>query len=239
MVVYLDVLFFFDSVIHFIFSFFIEKIYNDKVKITRIVFCSLISGILSVLALFSSFIFMTFKITLGLLLGLITFKAFSKSQKVIKISLYYLMNLGLVGLLASFRINKWYFLLIAIIILLILVMLEICKKYDIFIKRSTYNVLLVFKNIKLNLNGFLDTGNQMLVDGVPVIFVNQKYQISSDEKTFVHTQTINGEKLIPAYLPTNFIVSINKEKQIKKVYVCFVPMEKDCLLSPYIFLWGE
>ncbi len=236
MVVYLDALFLLDSFVHFIFTLFVEKLYGKQVKILRIIIIAIVSGLISVLALFSSFVFILVKIFGGFLLGLISFKSITKSQKVIKISLYYVMNFVLVGMLSSFKIDKWYLLLISLALVLIIISFEVFKKYDIFIKRSTYNILLLFDKYKIKVDGFLDTGNQLVVDGIPVIFLDYKYLRDDNPTKVTIVKTVTGDKELMLYYPEKCFIYINNKVVSKDVYVCYTSIDKECLLNPFLFL---
>ena len=237
MVIYLDLILLSNFLINFLFLSFIEKLFNDKIKYLRITIASVI-GSLFVLVYFTDYIYLFIcKLIGGILITIIGLVNITKSKQIIKICLFYALNFAFVGFLQSFKINDWYLLLVAIIVILGLFVFENSRKYFIFINRCKYNVIVLFENCVLSLESFLDTGNECFYNNTPVIFINQRYKPSGLIAIgIMNINTVSGNSSVEVYKPLEFWVIINKKKIKKDVYVLFSDFEKDCLLGSNLLI---
>lgn len=237
-IIYLDLIILYDFFINFIFLFFIEKIYNEKIKIFHLLLVSFIGSILIIFAFYNAIYLKVMKIILGLLL--IIFLCFSneKSKIIIKISLFYTLNFGFVGLLTAFKITKWYYLFCGIIVIFILLFFENYRKYHIFIKSNEYNVIMKNKRYTVNIKGLLDTGNMSSYLGYPVVYLNKKFYflIEDKNKVVLSIETVSGIKHIDGVIYKNFLFEVNKKKYYRDVVLVLSDINVDCLLNPMLLL---
>lgn len=237
MIVYLDLMIMCNFIIEFLFLYILEKLYEDEIKYLRIFIGALI-GSFSLVLLFCNYILYTiFKIIGGILIGLIAFNSISKSKQIIKISSFYALNFAFVGFLKSFNVNDWLLLFVGIIVILGLFILESNKKYFIFLKRCTYNVIIDTGGKSLKLKAFLDTGNECFCDDIPVVFIDRKYKDNSLKPVnHLLLNTAAGSNLSMCYKAEKFYIVIGKKKLKKNVYIVFSDINRECLLNPNILL---
>src|SRR5690554_451225 len=171
MKIYLDIVFFVNFGINFIFIYIIQLIFNDKINYLKIIISSSLATIILISFLFNYVIFIIFKVVGGLLIILV---GIGFERLAIKTSLFYLLEFGLTGIVSSFKITGLY-LIIAIIIVILLFMIQSFKKQSIYINNLKYNVSVTFFEKTLNLKGFFDTGNFTTIDNLPVIYLDKKY----------------------------------------------------------------
>lgn len=243
MVVYLDLIIIFDFIINFIFLCFIEKICSSNINLFRIIVASLTSVLLCIISIFDINFFYVLRIIGGLIISFIGFTSFSKYNKAIKMCLFYVMNFSFVGVLNSFNVKNIYLLIISLIVILVMVLTENLKKYDIFIKRNKYNISVFLDNKEYKLESYLDTGNFSNYNGTPIIFVNKKYKvimnINTKKMIGISVKTVNDNTIEYGIKPDKVLINQGKNKIIiKDVYILFtnVNIEYDCLLSPLLFL---
>lgn len=96
-------------------------------------------------------------------------------------------------------------------------------------EKHEYQVSIVLQNRKLQVVGFMDSGNFLVYNNIPVIFLNEKYhsffQATSGIKIDYHT--VSGQAECEVYLGS--ICIANKQKE---VYVAFYALDGlDCLLN--------
>lgn len=237
-IIYLDLIVLANTMINFIFLFFIQKIFSKKVNYINLFFTSLVGGLMIIPAFYSYLYLKIMKIIGGLLIGLILSNTFEKTQKVIKISLFYTLNFSFIGILMSFKISEWYILICAIIVILIIICLENYRKYHIFLKGCEYNVIIKSDNNVINIKGFLDTGNSSSYQGIPLVFINHKYKIDTNKlkKYLINIETVNGVKIIEGFLYKDLVIEANHRKCYKDAIVVFSDISVDCLLNPMLLL---
>lgn len=158
-------------------------------------------------------------------------------EKIIKATTYYLLNFAFIGILKVFDIQKWFLLLFAILVLVFIFFIQNNKKYYIFNESCKYNVIVKNDKKIIELNGFLDTGNKAMYKGIPICFVNEKYKKSFGEfkkQILVNIDTISGSAILEGYIPSYFLIEIKGIKRAKKVILCFVNLEEECLVNSLI-----
>ncbi len=237
MIVYLDLIMLSNFIIEFLFLYILEKVYEEKVNYFRMIIASLVGSFLLLLFFLNYIFFTIFKIIGGILIVMIAISSVSKSKQVIKISSFYALNFAFVGFLKSFNINKWYLLILSVVVVLGIFILEVNKRYFIFIKRCNYNVIVDFNGIKIKAKGFLDTGNECFFKETPVVFLNDKYRlkkIEANEKMMI--STANGIDIKECFKATSFKIVIGRKVIEKNVFIVFSKIEKECLLNPSILL---
>lgn len=235
MKIYLDLVFIVNFGINFIFIYVIQFIFWERFSLSKAILSSTIATLLLISFLFNKIIFLIFKISGGIILVLI---GTGLKKLALKTSLFYLLELSLTGLVASYKITGMY-LIIGIIIIIVLIIIQDLKKESIFLSRYQYNVSVTFLGKQLSLVGFLDTGNLLIIDNMPVIFINQKhFQKALKPYKTVSIKTVNDKKEITCYSPELFFLFIGKRKVDKKVLIAFADLgnDFDCLLNYHLFL---
>ncbi len=138
----------------------------------------------------------------------------------------------------------------------ILIYVENNKKTDIFINSLKYNVSVTFNEKVIATEGYLDTGNFSACDGLPIVYMAEKYRPrGSFHKTVVVStvngpaltktyrpstvvvSTVNGPALTKTYRPSSFILRKGKEDVVCDVLVAFTDLRGfDCLLNAELFI---
>ena len=234
MIIYMDLIMIYDFLINVIIMYSIEKSYKQNVRKMSIIIPSIVSSLFIPL-FFINYIFLKiYRICGGLIMYLFIFKENSIKEKIIKATTYYLLNFAFVGILKIFDIKKWFLLLFALLILVFIFFIQNNKKYYIFNESCKYNVIVKNDRQAIKLKGFLDTGNKAMYKGIPICFINEKYKEclgTFKKKVLVTVDTVNGETIIEGHIPLYFLIEINGIKRAKKVIICFVNLEEDCLVN--------
>lgn len=227
----------YDFLINAIIMYSIEKCYKQKVKKISIIIPSIISSLFIPL-FFINYIFLKiFRVCGGLIMYLFMSKRNTIKEKIIKATTYYLLNFAFIGILKVFDIQKWFLLLFAILVLVLIFFIQNNKKYYIFNESCKYNVIVKNDKKIIELNGFLDTGNKAMYKGIPICFVNEKYKKSFGEfkkQILVNIDTISGSAILEGYIPSYFLIEIKGIKRAKKVILCFINLEEECLVNSLI-----
>lgn len=237
MTVYLDLLFLFNFGVNVFFLYVLALIYRERVSWRRITAGGLLGGTLVFAFLFDYVVYLICKLAGGMLVAGIGFKGRGLARFAIRSSSFYIVNLASVGLASSFRINKWYFLLAAAIVLTILIFVENNKKTDIFINSLKYNISVTFNEKVIATEGYLDTGNFSACDGLPIVYMAEKYRPRGSFHKTVVVSTVNGPALTKTYRPSSFILRKGKEDVVCDVLVAFTDLRGfDCLLNAELFI---
>jgi hypothetical protein len=167
----------------------------------------------------------------GILIAAIAFDWHNKKEAIMKTVIFYLMNFAFVGTLEVFNIQNSWLILIALMYIVFLILVESFKKIVINPNCLAYDVSI--RGTHLSLRGFLDTGNQSAYEGIPIVYLNQKYQ--TDKFRYVSTHvisTINGDVAISLYEGPEIIIN----KKIFPVYYAFIGLKDyDVLLNLLLF----
>jgi hypothetical protein len=232
--VYLDLVFIVNFGINFLFIGIIQVIFNENLNIKRGIISSAFASLFLIVFFFDYLWFSILKVIGGVFLIWI---GIGLEKIVIKSSLFYLLEYGLTGIVNSYRISGWY-LIIALFFLIILLMVQSFKNQSIFLNSFKYNVSVTLSGRVINMTGFLDTGNLVTINNLPVVFLDNKYFKTCLEvyKT-TSIQTVNNYKEIICYEPDAFLIKIRNRKLNKKVLIVFTDLDKefDCLLNYNIF----
>jgi hypothetical protein len=236
MVIYLDLLFIFNSFINAIFIYAIELCYKEKISLKRILIGGFIGGLLIVGFLFDYYIYYILKIIGGLIIGFIGFKG-SSLKIIVKTTSFYIINFASIGLINSFNISEWYLFILSVVGIILIYFIENNRKSLIFINSYKYNISVSFGNTRLKLEGFLDTGNFSKFDDLPIIYISDKYQQNYSVYKLVNINTINGVSYSKSYKPSSFIIEVNHKKLERDVLVVFTKLKDfDCLLNAELFI---
>lgn len=237
MIVYIDLIFLFNFMVNFIFLYVTEKIFKDDTKILRMIIASTVGGIIAILSCFNKYVFQIYKIMGGVFLIVLGIRKITFSKSIIKISMFYLENLALVGVLTTFKINNLLMLSFALGLILVLLFFEHFKNYYIFLSKNKYNVIVSKNNKKMKFEAILDTGNSATnKDGIPLVFISREfYNDSFDKYELVMVETMNCERLEKAYFVDEFIIIINSKKVKKEALIVFSDIDV-CLLNSMLLI---
>lgn len=241
MKIYLDIIFLINFIYDFIILLSSSIILKRNTKIIRIITGSLFGS----LTMFIYFIRMNnieiiiYKLVVSFIMLVITFNY--KNIKYFLKNLYYFYMIGIIlgGLLYFVNNNAFFIknnLFIGIILSVLSIFFYIKNIRDL---KTNYNkyikVKLYFKNYKINLNAFLDTGNKLKDPYTfkPIIIVNKDYIKEKDKVILVPYKTCNYEGLLECIKPNkiyiekvgykkNFLVGLTDSIKIDGV---------DCILN--------
>lgn len=236
MVIYLDILIFLNFIINYCFMKLIYLLFNEKTNKIRIILSSLVSISLLFAFFFNSIVYSVVKVFGGIILIIISFKYSNKKRFAIMISLYYLLQFSFIGVLNIFNIKGCS--IFVFLLLICLLVLIYSKKSVIYNNNKTYKILIRLNNEIINLDGYLDTGNMASFNGIPIVFLEEKYFHNSLKIVgCVKVKTINSEQYINCYKPDKFIVFDNKKKIEKEVLIAFSSFDNNinCLLNSLMF----
>ena len=239
MVIYIDLVFITNFFINFIFISFIYLLFNDKITkkiFIRIIISSVISTLFLFAFLLNVFFYNLFKILGGMILVLISFRLTNPRKYFIQTSIYYCLELSLIGIVQSFHMQG-LFLFLGILLILFLFLFQNQKRLITNTLNYYYEVIIVCLNKNIKLNGFVDTGNKSMSMGKPIIFINKKYfnkQLKS--VGLVYVRTVGGTIAIECFNPNDFIICVDKIKLHKDVLIAFTDLSCDCLLNVNLFV---
>ena len=229
MTIYLDIVFVVNFGINFLFSYLILNLFNERVNMFRIIASSIFAGIMMISMLFDIVIYNLFKIFGGLVL---TYLGLGMNRFLIKASIFYILQFSLTGIVQSFGIRDLY-LIIGIIIIIILIIILNFRKKCIYPRHLQYNVSVTLKKEATILRAFLDTGNNVSYNNIPVIFIDGKYNCQMNVYGTIEVKTVNSISIMNCYKPEKFILFNKKRKIEMDVLIAFTNLEKpfECLLN--------
>lgn len=248
MKIYIDLIIFINFFFDFILLISVSIILKRNVKIKRIILASIIGGI-SIISLFISFNTFTlflFKLILSIIMILVSFSyknfkyTFDNFIYLYMVSiflggfLYFLntsfsyKNIGLIFFHNGLSINIIFIIILSPIILIIYIKNN-KKLKDEYSKKCNVSITLLNNN-KLNLTGFLDTGNNMYdpYKKRPIILINKSILGNYNPPVIlVYCKTINKSSLIPCFKIKELVVN---DKIIKDKYLVGISDNNfDCL----------
>lgn len=239
MKVYIETLFLFNAYIDFICLYILSIILKVKIDKKKILISSLIGGISSLLLFLkiSLFKFLILQIFISYLIVVI---AFDHKKILFKIFTFYFISFLFGGIiLALNNIFKLNTLANFLVLTLISTLIALISKKEIIKIKTNYNlnyqITFNYKNQKILLNSFFDTGNN-LIDPYfhkPVILVDERL-IDVSNYFYIPYNTITESGVIKAILVEN--LEIIGLKKVQKVVIGLLPKElkmkdADCLLN--------
>lgn len=224
-VVYLDLVILSTLTINYLFIKSCSIFLKIKLSIIR----TLIALFISVISIFLFIVPIKYiynlRYFIGILIGIIAFK--KKENKLLGISIIYILNLSFIGTLVVFKIDNYLLLLISSLLIVLIYSIEfILKKI---IKENVYEYNVLIDNQYLI--GYFDTGNKALFNGMPIVFVNKKYFSNIYTKIGKATiNTVNGTNNLEVYRGPS--IYINEYEYL--VVFCFVDIKEDLILNGYL-----
>lgn len=222
MIVYLDLVIISTIIVNYAFIKTISLIFKEKMNIIKIIL-GLILSVLSLLLFILPSSIYNLRYFVGIIIGIVSFKYDNIQNFIIKIALFYLLNMAFIGTLVIFNIHNIILMLIALLYVLILFILENYKKYN-----SN-----IYHQVKINnilINAILDTGNETYYQGVPIVFIKNKY-FNNEFKLIgsLAINNVNSIDIINIY-DGPLIKTINNEKEMKVYYAFSDTIQYDLIL---------
>ncbi len=221
-VIYLDLVIISTLLINFLFIKVCSLLLKIKISIIRL----MISLLISVLSIFLYIVPIKYiynmRYFIGIFIGLVAFQ--KGGNKLLGISILYILNLSFIGSLIVFKIDNYLLLLVTGFLICFLYSFLYLSKNRLKKESTTYNVLIK----DLILVGFLDTGNTSIYKGLPIVFVNNKYYndfFKYEGKTYI--STIKDTIEIDIYKGPSLLMN-NKEYY---AYYAFSDIKYDILLN--------
>ena len=223
MVIYIEAILAINSMIHYNFSILTMRLIKQKKSLLRLLIGLLIDNGYMLLYM-NNRLFVFFRYPLLIILSFITFQG----KWVLGGLVYFLLNLLLGGTVGLFGIyTNYHYLIITICLFLIILISEYFKNY-LHKKKITecfyYDLEICGKKIK----GYLDTGNTLVIDEKPVLFLKKK--INAKYIKEVSFETVMGRGMTSLYLADVFIMVDGVMKKLD-CYIAYSKIEYDCLLN--------
>lgn len=225
MIIYIDLLILSTILVNFVFIKTIALIFKEKLSMIR-VSISLILSVLLLLLYFLPYQFYFFiRYFMGIIIGMIAFQKSDIKQKMIKIVIFYLLNMTFIGCLVVFEVKS---ILPLILTVVYVVVLYLVQNYKDRFKKENENLYDVQLN-KRTLKAYLDTGNLATYQNIPIVFIKKKFLNNAfilEGMTAI--KSIFEEKKVPLYKgPT-----LEVKKKLYQVYYVFVDeIEYDIILN--------
>ena len=249
--IYLDLSFIANIIIHSLSLFYVYIMFEFKNSLIKNI---LIIFLLSII-IFSLPFFLIENIFVYIIYDcLILIALLPNKQKIYMILSYITILYILIGLVQFFNagiITKYQFIIInkpisTIHVLLLIIPIIIIYFISFIFKKSIktqyykYEMYLKVNDNIYKLRGYLDTGNTLLKDGKPIIFVKEKILINEklENYTTYKYHTLNNKMREEKGYEGEIIIKINFKKIYKKIIFSIVSDEYyfnncDCLLNLY------
>jgi len=177
MIIYLDLLILLNFIYDFIILYTVSYVLKRNISIKRIIISSLIGeiSILFLLLNFNYYLLIISKITLAIIMNIISFKYYNIKYLITNLSYFYMLSIILAGFIYYMYLNHINYIIILILLPIIFIVYIIQfnnkNKYKYY-----YKVGIIFNNNhKIIVNAYLDTGNNIIDDISlkPVIIVDK------------------------------------------------------------------
>lgn len=228
MKIYLDYVFFINFLFDFILLLGISIVLKRSILKRRLFLGSFIGGLSGLIILFdiSSFFFFVLKLFLGFLIVIVTFSF--RNIRYTMNNFFYLVILSiLLGgslYLLNIEVSKtgltYNYVYIILLLLVGLIVTLIYARYMRSSKQvivNKYNVSINNNGTRINLIGYLDTGNNLMYRKKPVLILNKDIDINFGNKfIYVPFVTVGGSGVIKCFLVKDIIIN---DKVFKNVYI--------------------
>ncbi len=232
-VIYWDLVIIINFVINFVFLEIIHLLFYEKMPFVKCCISSALSSVMLFAFLLDHTIFMIFKIIGGFALVFIAIKFVNMGKYLIQVAIFYALEFTLVGIIGSFKMQG-VMLLASLFIVGALFMIQNFRMHLFNLKSLNCQVLMTINNSQYDITGFMDTGNNSVYQGKPIVFVDEKYyEKSLKSKCKAVVSTIGGAQEIECYYPKKFVLVQNRKKVRKDVYIAFCKLQSDvdCILN--------
>lgn len=210
MVIYVDLLIITTLVVNYAFLKTIAIIFNEKLNIIRVIASLLLSIVSLLLYLLPYQLYFSIRYIVGIFIGYIAFNKTTIKEKIIKIIIYYFLNLAFIGTLFIFNVKSIWLMLLSLLYIIIMYLLQSYQK-------DQYSLIVKINDKRLN--AYLDTGNFATYFGIPIVFIKTLYK---DENYKICTTTnifgINIKQDVDIYIGP----CINVKGKEYNVYYAFI-----------------
>lgn len=186
MIVYLDLVIGSTIVVNYAMIKTIALVYKEKIKLWRILIAMLFSVLVLGMFIWPFKWLINIRYFMGIPIVILAFSYHNIKDTIIKIVIFYFLNVAFIGTLVIFKIKNIYLLLVALLYVLICWIIENYKNGCIKDNALTYIVKIGDCSIK----GFLDTGNEAYYQGIPLVFMKNKY--FNEQYQIVGTTMVEG-----------------------------------------------
>ncbi|MBR6517422.1 MAG: sigma-E processing peptidase SpoIIGA [Bacilli bacterium] len=222
MVVYLDLVIISTVLVNTLIILGICSFLNEHYNILRIILSDILSVLLLSLYILPIGKLIFIRYLCGIIIGFVAFNKCSLPKMIIKLVLYYLFNLTLVGILEVFNIKNMFLLIISsILIIMMFIIISFTNHHELSVKLENKY-----------LNALYDSGNLSSYHNIPIVYLKQNYF----NKSYIYLdkisiETINGINQVDIYQGPN--LKINHKEY--KVYYAFCSLtDFDIILNKEI-----
>lgn len=233
MILYLDLVIISTLIVNYSFIKTIKLIFREKQNIIKMALALLLCVSSIGFFFISNPFVLLLRYGFGIVISLVAFDLKSKKNACLKTALFYLMNFAFIGTLVIFKIYNSWLMIVALLYTIILIIIDSYKKLVIKSNQYVYNVNI--KGQDFHLRGFLDTGNQSMYQGIPIVFLDHQYFNESFQ--YVATaiiETINHQTTVSLYQGGDLIMD-NKHYEVYYGFINLKGNEYDLLLNLLLF----
>lgn len=194
MIIYIDLIIISTIFVNYLFIKTINIMFKEKTSYIRLIVSLLVSVLSLALYLLPYKTYFVIRYFIGIIIGIIAFKNNNPKSKIIKIIIFYILNMSFIGTLVVFKIKNIIPMILSVIYIILLYLIQNYK--EVFKNEYIYKVKINKKTYK----GYMDTGNTSTYKSIPIIYINKKYQ-TKEFKIIASTyiSTISSNILIDIY----------------------------------------
>lgn len=188
MIIYIDLIIISTIFVNYLFIKTINIIFKEKTSFIRLIVSLLVSVLSLALYLLPYKTYFVIRYFIGIIIGIIAFKNNNPKSKIIKIIIFYILNMSFIGTLVVFKIKNIIPMILSVIYIILLYLIQNYK--EVFKNEYIYKVKINKKTYK----GYMDTGNTSTYKSIPIIYINKKYQTKEFKKiasTYISTISSN------------------------------------------------
>lgn len=231
--VYIEKIIIVDFLIHYVTFYLTCYLYLKRYSFWRLFIGEIIN-----VGLIFIYIYLTkslaFMLLGAILVALVSFGGRKRKLCVGEVFLYATLNVTLAGasevMYLSGLMSSVTLLLLVVVFFVCVIVFSLHSKLSIRDKSLIYEIRMEDKNNIYELNGYLDTGNFMESDSIPVIILATRYKIG--EKIKIDTcYTVNGQGRIELYKVDRILIKINKKYREIEAYVGYSNITFDAMFG--------
>lgn len=224
MIVYIDLVIISTVITDYAILKIIKEIWHEKIKVYKLIL-SLLTSILNIfLFIFPFRKLMLLRYFSGIIVPIVCFNYKTLKDTIIKVVTYYILNIFYIGTIITFNISSYFMLFPALLFVVSSYIVENFKNISIKDNEYIYKVVI---NSKIY-TAYLDTGNMMYYNGIPIVLICNKYFNNDIYKyiSSIKVSTVNGRSEIDIY--NGPPLKIDDNEYI--VYYTFNNIEYDIIL---------
>lgn len=197
MVVYLDLVILTTIIADYAILRTISVVLKEKIIVYRLILALIFSVVNLFLFIFPFKHLMILRYFSGIVVVLFAYKYHNVKETIIKVIMYYLLNIAFIGTLIVFKVQSIGMLFCS---LFLVVLSKLIENYKSLIINKNANIYKISINNKI-LQGYMDTGNTSYYKGIPVVYINDIFVAKFDFHKIgtINIQGINGESKINIY----------------------------------------